>query len=178
MTNLVNKPTTQQLEVPNSLASSVAKPASTSHTIPTTNSSSHNLSLWYNRYGHLHQAGLIHLSKNKCTRGLPTLNGTNDICGACMAGRQIRERFSKSSNNCALQVLHLIHSNLVGPMPVSSLEHSRYFVVFIDDHTRKSWVYFMTTKSETFQMFQNFKSRIENETGIRIHNLRIDRGGK
>jgi hypothetical protein len=63
-------------------------------------------------------------------------------------------------------------------MPVSSLGCSRYFIVFTDDHTRKSWVYFMTTKSKTFQMFQNFKSRVENETGTRIHNLRTDRGGK
>ena len=178
MANLVNKPTTQQLEVFNSLASSIAKPALISHTIPPTNSSSQNLSLWHNCYGHLHQAGLIHLSKNKCIRGLPTLNNTNDIYGACMVGQQLRERFSKSSNNCALHVLHLIHSNLIGPMFVSSLERSPYFVVFINDHTRKSCVYFMTVKSETFQMFQNFKSRVENEIGTRIHNLRTDRRGK
>jgi hypothetical protein len=36
----------------------------------------------------------------------------------------------------------------------------------------------MTAKSETFQMFQKFKSRVENETGSHIHNLRTDRGGE
>jgi hypothetical protein len=106
------------------------------------------------------------------------LSSTNDICEACMAGRQHRERFPKTSSNHTLQVLHLIHSDLVGPMPVNSLGRSRYFVVFTDDHRRKSWVYFMTAKNETFQMFQKFKSRVENETGSRIHNLKTDRGGE
>jgi hypothetical protein len=63
-------------------------------------------------------------------------------------------------------------------MPINSLGRLGYFVVFTNDHTRKSWVYFMTAKSETFQMFQKFKSRVENETGSHIHNLRTDRGGE
>jgi hypothetical protein len=61
------------------------------------------------------------------------LSGTNDICEPCLAGRQHRERFPKTSSNRALQVLHLIHYDLVGPMPVSSLGRSRYFIVFTND---------------------------------------------
>ena len=121
---------------------------------------------------------LILLAKKRRVWGLPMLSSFNDIYKACMAGWQHRERFPKSFSNRTLQVLHLIHSDLVGPMHASSVENSHYFVVFTDDYTCKSWIYFMTAKSENFQMFQKFKSRVENETRTRIHNLRTDRGGE
>jgi hypothetical protein len=102
MANLVNKSTSQQLEVPNSLASSIANPAPINHADSTSNSTSQTLSLWHNRYSHLHQVGLNHLAKNRRARGLPMLSGNNNICEACMAGRQHKERFPKASSNRTL----------------------------------------------------------------------------
>ena len=37
----------------------------------------------------------------------------------------------------------------------------RWFVTFIDDHTRITWVYLLREKSETYQVFQNFNSMIQ-----------------
>jgi hypothetical protein len=93
-----------------------------------------------------------------------TLGGPGEIYRACMAGRQRRERFPRTSINCASKVLHLIHSDLVGPMPITSLRRSRYFVFFTYNYTHKFWMYFMAAKNETFQIFQNFKSQVEKET--------------
>ena len=39
-----------------------------------------------------------------------------------------------------------------------------YFVTFIDDYSRKVWVYFMKAKSEVFGYFQEFKAMVEKET--------------
>lgn len=42
--------------------------------------------------------------------------------------------------------LELVHTNVWGPSPVSSIEGSLYYVTFIDDSTRKVWVYFLKNK--------------------------------
>jgi hypothetical protein len=51
-------------------------------------------------------------------------------------------------------------------------------LVLIDDFSRKTWIYFLTEKGETFDMFKRFKSRVEKEVGKYICCLRTDRGGE
>jgi transposase InsO family protein len=137
-----------------------------------------DIRLWHLRYGHLYYAGLYHLSQKDKVRGLPHLKMVHDICPDCMAGCQHRERFPKASSHRTFQVLALIHTDLVGPLKVASLSGSRYFIVFTDDFSRKSWVYFLKTKGEAFQRFREFKSRVEKETGRSILTLRSDQGGE
>jgi hypothetical protein len=51
-------------------------------------------------------------------------------------------------------------------------------VSFIDEHTKKVWVYFMKHKGEVFQHFLNFKAMVEKEKGVSIKCLRSDGGGE
>jgi hypothetical protein len=53
-----------------------------------------------------------------------------------------------------------------------------YYVIFIDDFPRKSWIYFLKSKNETFSKFLEFKALIENQTGKHIRTLRTDNGGE
>ena len=50
--------------------------------------------------------------------------------------------------------------------------------MFIDDHSQKSWIYFLNVKSETFDKFKEFKALIENQISIHIRILRSDNGGE
>ena len=50
----------------------------------------------------------------------------------------------------------------VGPMSSNSLSRYAYYVSFIDDFSRKTWVYFMKNKDEVFNKFKEFKALIEN----------------
>ena len=61
-----------------------------------------------------------------------------------------------SSDSRSAGVLDLIHSNLCGPMSVVSLRGFEYYVTFIDDHSRKTWIYFLKNKKskEVLQRFQ------------------------
>jgi len=54
----------------------------------------------------------------------------------------------------------------------------RYYVSFIDDHTRKVWVYSMKHKGEVFQHFLNFKTIVEKEECVSIKCLSSDGGGE
>ena len=63
-------------------------------------------------------------------------------------------------------------------MQTKSLGVSIYFLLFIDDYSRMSWVYFLQHKLETFQKFQIFKAMVENQSGCHIKVLRINTGGE
>ena len=60
----------------------------------------------------------------------------------------------------------------------ASIGGCHYFVTFIDDYSRKVWVYFMKKKSEVFGHFKAFKAMVEKETGLQIKCLRSDGGGE
>ena len=58
------------------------------------------------------------------------------------------------------------------------LSGSHYYVTFIDDATRKVWVYFLRWKSDVFQTFKNQKCLVENEIGKKLKCLRSNNGGE
>ncbi|CAA0819883.1 Unknown protein [Striga hermonthica] len=63
-------------------------------------------------------------------------------------------------------------------MEVESLGGSRYFLTFIDDASRKVWVYFLNTKDQVFEYFKSFHVMVERETEKKLKCLRSDNGGE
>ena len=62
-------------------------------------------------------------------------------------------------------------------MRTPSLNDNRYFVVFVDDFSRMTWVYFVKEKSKVLEVFKKFKQTIEKQSGQPLKVLRTDRGG-
>ena len=62
--------------------------------------------------------------------------------------------FSKDGREPKAAKLELVHTDVWGPSPVTSLGGSRYYVTFIDDSSRKSWVYFLKNKSDVSETFK------------------------
>ena len=63
-------------------------------------------------------------------------------------------------------------------MPSISLSGYEYYVTFIDDYSRKTWIYFLKNMSEVFQKFKEFKSLIRNHLERIIKTLKSDNGGE
>jgi transposase InsO family protein len=63
-------------------------------------------------------------------------------------------------------------------MPSTSLSGYVYYVSFIDDHSCKTWVYFLKSKHEVFGKFKEFKALIENLFERKIKILRSANGGE
>ena len=68
-------------------------------------------------------------------------------------------------------ILEIIHSDVCGPMSSSSLSGYAYYVSFIDDFSRKTWVYFMKNQDEVFSKFKEFKALIKNHTEKNIKTI-------
>eukprot|EP00253_Pinus_taeda_P033019 PITA_33019 len=102
----------------------------------------------------------------------------DSLCEGCILGKQHRESFPSGKSIRAKAPIEIFHSDVCGPMQTPSLAGNQYFLTFIDDFTRKTWIYFLKNKSEVFEKFQNFKALVENQCGLHIKVLRTDRGGE
>jgi transposase InsO family protein len=114
----------------------------------------------------------------KMVTGLPEIHIENDgVCRRCSLRKNVKGSFS-SSDSRSKGILKLIHTDVFGPMIVASLRGYLYYVLFIDDHSQKTWIYFLKTKDGVLAIFQEFKSHVENLTGRKIKVMRSDNGGE
>jgi len=68
----------------------------------------------------------------------------------------------------------LVHSDINCPLETPSLSSVLYFIIFIDDYSRKTYIYFLKHKSEAFVIFQEFKALVEKESRKCIKTLCTD----
>jgi hypothetical protein len=101
-----------------------------------------------------------------------------DLCEHCVYGKQKRFRFLRVEKEKKSERLDLVHTYVWGLAQVSSLGVSCYYVTFIVDATRKTWVYCIRQKYDVFYIFKKWKSLVENETGKRLKCLRSNNGGE
>ena len=66
--------------------------------------------------------------------------------------------FSKIGKPSKVEKLEPIHIDTWGSSPVSSIGGSLYYITFIDDSTRKVWVYFLKKKLEVCDVFRKWKA--------------------
>lgn len=120
--------------------------------------------LWHFRYGHLNFGSLKTLQQKQMVVGLPQFNSPSDVCEDCVVSKQHRDSFPKGNSWRAKKALELVHSDLCGPINPSSNGGKRYIITFIDDFSRKTWVYFLEEKSEAFAAFKSYKVLVEKKS--------------
>ena len=80
-----------------------------------------------------------------------------------MKGNNTKKTFP-SSESKAKGILEIIHSDVCSLISSSSLSGYVYYVYFIDDFSRNTWIYFLKKKDEVLSNFKEFKALIENHT--------------
>ena len=112
----------------------------------TRGSPDHHLWLWHRRLGHPSLAYLKHL--------FPSFRNTNMSldCEACVLEKSHKHSYLPSFSR-STSPLSLMNSNVLRPAPVFATYNYSYYVIFLDDCTRMSWVYFLKHKSEVFSVF-------------------------
>ena len=122
------------------------------------------------------QKGIDVLTKRE---KLPGIRG-NPLkhCTHCLAGKQHRLSFRHAYGSRKSNVLELVHSDVCGPMKKKTIGGARYFVTFIDDHSRKVWAYTLRTKDQVADVFKQFHASVERETGKPLKCIRTDNGGE
>ena len=70
-----------------------------------------------------------------------------DFCEQCVIGKQTRVKFGTSIHNTE-GILDYILTDVWGPTKTASLGGKHYLVTFVDDFSRRVWVYTMKSKDE------------------------------
>ena len=88
-------------------------------------------------------------------------------CKGCALGKNIKKSFPQSEHK-SKGTLDLVHSDVCRPMSVQSFSGYSYCVTFIDDYSRKTWIYFLKAKSEVFERFREFRTSWKTRSGGRF----------
>ena len=131
--------------------------------------------IWHSRLGHASFPVVERVIRNNL---LPrsTSHHVESVCDSCQKAKSHRFPYSSSENkSCA--PLDLIHSDVWGPAPISVGNYT-YYVSFIDDYSRYTWIYLLKHKSEVFHVFKNFQSHVERKYTRKIIHMQTDWGGE
>ena len=81
--------------------------------------------------------------------------------------------FTKS-DSFSFAPFDLIHSDILGPTPIPTEGGSKYFVIFMDDFSRYTWIYLFHYRSELVSIYQTFHKMIETQFNHIVKVVRSD----
>ena len=108
------------------------------------------------------ERGITYLAKKNLLAGMKQAKVKR--CVHCLAGKQKRVSFHSHPPSRKSELLELVHSDLCGPFNVKSKGDSLYFAAFIDDYSRKIWVYHLKSKDQVLDVFKQFQALSERQT--------------
>lgn len=131
--------------------------------------------VWYRRLGHSTMQVLNYIAK---VCNLP-INGNGDFmfCESCQLGKTHNLPFNISRSKPA-QSFDLIHSDLWGPAPFTSTDDYRYYILFVDDFSKYTWIYPLKHKSVALEAFKHFITYVKTQFTKTIKAFQFDNGGE
>ncbi len=97
-------------------------------------------------------------------------------CTVCLRGKATRKPVHKTPMLRATAPMERLHSDVCGPVSVSTRDGKRYFVSFVDDHSRYATVYLLRAKNEVKDALQHLLRSAP--SGRKCRFLHTDQGGE
>lgn len=138
---------------------------------------------WHRRLGHLGLDNLKKLVQHDMVKGINlkpsdiTDMAADHICSTCLQAKQTRLPFGPSEPKTT-DILELVHMDVCGPMPETSLGGHRFFATFLDDYSGLSSVVPLKAKSDVPQCIKETFTLWETQSGKKIKAARTDNGGE
>jgi hypothetical protein len=138
--------------------------------------SAEKVELWHKRLCHVSEKYMVELSKWSVFSNMKNLNLKKS--DSCFVEKNNKASFKIHSPRRPKK-FDLVHSHLCGPMKTSSVGEGKciFFFMFIDDHSRKTWVYILKIKNGVLSAFKKFKAFVECETEKKLKYIRTDNAG-
>lgn len=98
------------------------------------------------------------------------------ICDSCQRAKYHQLPYPISTS-ISTKPLHLIFPDVWGPTPSLVGRHT-YYVSFIDDYSKFTWLYLLKNRSNVFQVFRQFQALVERQLDSKILTVQSDWGGE
>lgn len=108
--------------------------------------------------------------KNICSIPVPS---TFPSCNVYFKARHSKLPFH-TSNISSKHIFDLIHVDTWGPYNTPTHDDLNYFLTIIDDYSRRTWTFLLSTKSNVFNTLKNFLSMIKIKFNTKVKILRSD----
>nr|GEX12782.1 zinc finger, CCHC-type [Tanacetum cinerariifolium] len=130
-------------------------------------------SLWHNRLGHINYRTM----KDMLKQGITSYNGEHrDKFEIRVQAKMKRKHFPKVDRQS--EILELVHYDICELNEQLTRGGNRYFITFIVDCSRYTYVYLLKSKDQAFETFKIYKAEVENQKGKKIQILKSNRGGE
>jgi transposase InsO family protein len=126
---------------------------------------------WHRRLGHPSFGYMKKLLPNFFNN----LDASSLVCETCIKAKSHRVPYQSSQNKC-LEPFDLVHADVWGPSPVASINGYKWFILFVDDCTRMTWVYLLKGKDEVSVVVKDFFNLVQNQFKKSIKMFRSDNG--
>ena len=133
--------------------------------------------MWHHRLGHPSNKVLTTALSSVDASCILPISDSITHCKHCLNGKMQQLPFDKS-NFKASKPLELIHSDVWGPTPTTSISDFQFYVLFVYDYPKFTWLFLLKFKSDVFEVFKYFKATVENQLDSKIKILRTNRGGE
>jgi hypothetical protein len=97
-------------------------------------------------------------------------------CIDCIKGKQTN-KFKKGVIKSSY-VLDFIHTDICGPFSTPCFTGHKYFITFIDDYSRYSYIYLLSDKAQALNAFKIFKVEVELQLNKMIKVVRSNSSGE
>jgi hypothetical protein len=130
---------------------------------------------WHHRLGHA-SSSIVHrvVSHNKLSFFEDNLD--QSVCDACQQAKSHQLPFLKSLSVSKVP-LELVFFDVWGVAPLS-VRKFKYYVSFICDYSKFTWLYLLKHKSDIFHKFHEFQKMVECLFYTKIHTIQTDWGGE
>ena len=127
-----------------------------------------SLEIWHRRLGHYY---LENINKYLSLHQIKTPK-----CIECKVAKMSRKSHGGKTPK-ATKILEIIHSDISGPYN-SSINNKKYFITFMDEFSRKVWIYTLKSKAEAPELIVEFFKYLNNQ--FEEYNIKIFKsdGGK
>ena len=138
----------------------------------------------HERLGHLSKANIIKSVKLaedvKIKESEEELKEMEMKCETCSVGKQARKKFSTDVDKVPMssQIGERIHTDICGPITPATWSGNQYFVSFVDEATRKSWIYFISTRDQMIDKYKEFNEMLMTQKNVKVKTLRCDGAGE
>ena len=118
---------------------------------------------------------LGHLNISKFWKMVPRFSTLSLIeCESCQLRKHTRVPFPKRLDQRTKFPFKLVHTDVWGSSRTESTLGFRYFVTFIDDYSRSTWLSLMKTQIDLFSIFWKFHVNVRTQFNTSICILRSD----